>query len=34
MDKGEASRQLVAEALEAGLGERDISEIAEFLRRP
>jgi 3-hydroxyisobutyrate dehydrogenase-like beta-hydroxyacid dehydrogenase len=34
MDQGEASRQLVAEALEAGLGERDISEIAEFLRRP
>ena len=33
MDQGEASRQLVAEALEAGLGERDISEIAEFLRR-
>src|SRR4029434_5049344 len=34
MDQGEASRRLVAEALEAGLGERDISEIAEFLRRP
>jgi 3-hydroxyisobutyrate dehydrogenase/2-hydroxy-3-oxopropionate reductase len=34
MDQGEASRQLVAEALEAGLGERDISEVAEFLRRP
>ena len=33
MDQAEASRQLVAAALEAGLGERDISEVAEFLRR-
>ena len=33
MDQGEASRQLVAAALEAGMGERDISEVAEFLRR-
>jgi 3-hydroxyisobutyrate dehydrogenase-like beta-hydroxyacid dehydrogenase len=32
MDQGEASRQLVAEALQAGMGERDISEVAEFLR--
>jgi 3-hydroxyisobutyrate dehydrogenase-like beta-hydroxyacid dehydrogenase len=32
MDQGEASRQLVAEAVQAGMGERDISEVAEFLR--
>jgi 3-hydroxyisobutyrate dehydrogenase-like beta-hydroxyacid dehydrogenase len=34
MDQAEASRQLVAEALEAEMGERDISEVAEFLRLP
>jgi 3-hydroxyisobutyrate dehydrogenase-like beta-hydroxyacid dehydrogenase len=34
MDQAEASRQLVAEALEAEMGERDISEVAEFLRSP
>ena len=34
MDQADASRQLVAEALQAGMGERDISEVAEFLRRP
>ena len=34
MDQAEASRQLVAEALRAEMGERDISEVAEFLRRP
>jgi 3-hydroxyisobutyrate dehydrogenase-like beta-hydroxyacid dehydrogenase len=34
MDQAEASRQLVAEAVQAGMGERDISEVAEFLRRP
>jgi 3-hydroxyisobutyrate dehydrogenase-like beta-hydroxyacid dehydrogenase len=34
MDQGEASRQLVAEAVQAGMGERDISEVAVFLRRP
>ena len=33
MDQGEASRQLVAEAVRAGMGERDISEVAVFLRR-
>jgi 3-hydroxyisobutyrate dehydrogenase-like beta-hydroxyacid dehydrogenase len=33
MDQAEASRQLVAEALQAGMGQRDISEVAEFLRR-
>ena len=33
MDQGEASRRLVAEAVAAGLAERDISEVAEFLRR-
>ena len=33
MDQGEASRQLVAEAVQAGLGDRDISEVAEFLRK-
>jgi 3-hydroxyisobutyrate dehydrogenase len=33
MDQAEASRQLVAEALQAGMGERDISEVAVFLRR-
>jgi 3-hydroxyisobutyrate dehydrogenase-like beta-hydroxyacid dehydrogenase len=32
MDQGEASRQLVAEAVQAGMGERDISDVAEFLR--
>jgi 3-hydroxyisobutyrate dehydrogenase-like beta-hydroxyacid dehydrogenase len=34
MDQAEASRQLVAEAVQAGMGERDISEVAVFLRRP
>jgi 3-hydroxyisobutyrate dehydrogenase-like beta-hydroxyacid dehydrogenase len=34
MDQGEASRRLVVEAVAAGLAERDISEVAEFLRRP
>ena len=34
MDQAEAGRQLVAEAVQAGMGERDISEVAEFLRRP
>jgi len=33
MDQGEASRKLVADAVSAGMGERDISEVAEFLRR-
>jgi 3-hydroxyisobutyrate dehydrogenase-like beta-hydroxyacid dehydrogenase len=33
MDQAEASRQLVAEAVGAGMGERDISEVAVFLRR-
>ena len=33
MDQGEASRRLVAEAVAAGLAERDLSEVAEFLRR-
>jgi 3-hydroxyisobutyrate dehydrogenase-like beta-hydroxyacid dehydrogenase len=33
MEQGEASRKLVAEALSAGMAERDISEVAEFLRR-
>jgi 3-hydroxyisobutyrate dehydrogenase-like beta-hydroxyacid dehydrogenase len=33
MDQAEASRKLVAEALQAGMGERDISEVAVFLRR-
>jgi 3-hydroxyisobutyrate dehydrogenase-like beta-hydroxyacid dehydrogenase len=33
MDQGEASRKLVAEAVSAGMAERDISEVAEFLRR-
>jgi 3-hydroxyisobutyrate dehydrogenase/2-hydroxy-3-oxopropionate reductase len=32
MDQAEASRQLVGEAVEAGLAERDISEVASFLR--
>jgi 3-hydroxyisobutyrate dehydrogenase-like beta-hydroxyacid dehydrogenase len=32
MDQGEASQQLVAEAVQAGMGERDISDVAEFLR--
>jgi 3-hydroxyisobutyrate dehydrogenase-like beta-hydroxyacid dehydrogenase len=32
MDQAEASRQLVAEAVQAGLGERDTSEVATFLR--
>jgi 3-hydroxyisobutyrate dehydrogenase/2-hydroxy-3-oxopropionate reductase len=32
MDQAEASRQLVGEAIEAGLAERDISEVASFLR--
>lgn len=34
MDQAEASRRLVAEALEAEMGERDICEVAEFLRLP
>ena len=34
MDQADASRQLVAEAVQAGMGERDTSEVAEFLRRP
>ena len=34
MEQAEASQQLVAEALRAEMGERDISEVAEFLRRP
>jgi 3-hydroxyisobutyrate dehydrogenase-like beta-hydroxyacid dehydrogenase len=33
MEQGQASRQLVAEAVSAGMAERDISEVAEFLRR-
>jgi 3-hydroxyisobutyrate dehydrogenase-like beta-hydroxyacid dehydrogenase len=33
MEQGEASRKLVAEAVSAGMAERDISEVAEFLRR-
>jgi 3-hydroxyisobutyrate dehydrogenase/2-hydroxy-3-oxopropionate reductase len=33
VDQAEASRQLVAEAVQAGMGERDISDVAEFLRR-
>lgn len=33
MVQAEASRQLVAEAVSAGMAERDISELAEFLRR-
>ena len=33
MEQGEASRQLVAEAVSAGMAERDISEVVEFLRR-
>jgi 3-hydroxyisobutyrate dehydrogenase-like beta-hydroxyacid dehydrogenase len=33
MDQAEASRRLVAEAVQAGMGERDISEVAVFLRR-
>jgi 3-hydroxyisobutyrate dehydrogenase-like beta-hydroxyacid dehydrogenase len=32
MDQAEASRQLVREAIEAGLAGRDISEVASFLR--
>ena len=32
MDQAEASRHLVREAIEAGLAERDISEVASFLR--
>jgi 3-hydroxyisobutyrate dehydrogenase-like beta-hydroxyacid dehydrogenase len=34
MDQADASRQLVEEAVQAGMGERDISEVAEFLRLP
>jgi 3-hydroxyisobutyrate dehydrogenase-like beta-hydroxyacid dehydrogenase len=34
MGQAEASRGLVAEAVSAGLGDRDISEVAEFLRLP
>jgi 3-hydroxyisobutyrate dehydrogenase/2-hydroxy-3-oxopropionate reductase len=34
MDQAEASRRLVAEAVGTGLGDRDISEVAEFLRLP
>jgi 3-hydroxyisobutyrate dehydrogenase-like beta-hydroxyacid dehydrogenase len=33
MDQAEASQKLVAEAVGAGMGERDISEVAVFLRR-
>jgi 3-hydroxyisobutyrate dehydrogenase-like beta-hydroxyacid dehydrogenase len=33
MEQGEASRKLVAEAVSAKMAERDISEVAEFLRR-
>ena len=33
MEQCEASRKLVAEAVSAGMAERDISEVAEFLRR-
>jgi 3-hydroxyisobutyrate dehydrogenase-like beta-hydroxyacid dehydrogenase len=33
MDQAEASRELVAEAVSSEMGERDISEVAEFLRR-
>lgn len=33
MDQAEASRELVAEAVSAGMAERDISEVAQFLRR-
>jgi hypothetical protein len=32
MDQAEASRHLVAEAVSAGMGDRDISEVAQFLR--
>jgi 3-hydroxyisobutyrate dehydrogenase-like beta-hydroxyacid dehydrogenase len=32
MDQAEASRELVAEAVQTGMGERDISEVAVFLR--
>jgi 3-hydroxyisobutyrate dehydrogenase-like beta-hydroxyacid dehydrogenase len=32
MDQAEASRELVAEAVQNGMGERDISEVAVFLR--
>jgi 3-hydroxyisobutyrate dehydrogenase-like beta-hydroxyacid dehydrogenase len=32
MDQAEAGRQLVAEAIKAGMAERDISEVAAFLR--
>ena len=34
MNQAGATRHLVAAALRAGMGERDISEVAEFLRRP
>ena len=33
MEQGEASRKVVADAVSAGMAERDISEVAEFLRR-
>ena len=33
MDQAEASRRLVAEAVGAGMADRDISEVAEFLRK-
>jgi 3-hydroxyisobutyrate dehydrogenase-like beta-hydroxyacid dehydrogenase len=33
MEQGDASRKLVAEAVSAGMADRDISEVAEFLRR-
>jgi 3-hydroxyisobutyrate dehydrogenase/2-hydroxy-3-oxopropionate reductase len=33
MEQGEASRKLVADAVSAGMAERDISEVAQFLRR-
>ena len=33
MEQGEASRKVVADAVSAGMAERDISEVAQFLRR-
>jgi hypothetical protein len=32
MDQAEAGRELVAEAVRSDMGERDISEVAAFLR--
>ena len=34
MDQAEAGRELVAEAVRSGMAERDISEVAAFLRKP